>query len=456
MDPGIRSARADELFAESATLSRYLEVEAAIAACQAQLGVIPDKAAQSIAAFAHTESIDRDRYRQDLETVGFPIVGLVRQLAEIVPEGHGEFVHWGATTQDIMDTGLVLALRGILAWVEDSTDGVIANLIPLAEQHRRTLMIGRSQMQHAVPITFGYKVAGWLAPLLRHRCRLAELRPRLLQVQFGGAVGTLASLGAQGFEVRRLLADQLGLGEPVVSWHTQRDALVELVTFFSLLTGSLSKIATDVMLLAQTEVGEVQEPVGPGRGVSSTMPQKRNPVLSQQIIVAGRLVRSQAGGMIEAMVQDHERGSATWQLEWTLVPDAASHTLAALERMVELTGGLEVHPDRMRENLELTDHLVFAEAIMMALAPHVGRQRAHDLVDAAVAETRQGVSFVNALHRSKEISGVLAPADLKRIFDGEAYVDAADHVVADVLDIACRPKYGGGRTSSKHCGSSAS
>ncbi len=213
MDPGVRSARVDKLFAESATLSRYLEVEAALAACQAQLGIIPERAARSIAAFARAEKIDRAEYRQDFEAAGFPIVGLVRQLAKIVPEGDGEFAHWGATTQDIMDTGLVLALRDILVWVEESLDGVIANLVPLAEQHRRTVMIGRSQMQHAVPITFGYKVAGWLSPLLRHRCRLAEVRARLLQVQFGGAVGTLASLGAQGFEVRRLFAERLRLGE---------------------------------------------------------------------------------------------------------------------------------------------------------------------------------------------------------------------------------------------------
>jgi 3-carboxy-cis,cis-muconate cycloisomerase len=333
-----------------------------------------------------------------------------------------------------MDTGLILALREILMWVEESLDGVIANLVPLAEQHRRTVMIGRSQMQHAVPITFGYKVAGWLSPLLRHRCRLAEVRARLLQVQFGGAVGTLASLGPQGFEVRRLLAERLGLGEPVVSWHTHRDALCELVTFFGLLTGSLSKIATDVMLLAQTEVGEVHEPAKPGRGTSSTMPQKRNPILSQQIIVSARLVRLQTTGMLDVMAQDHERGTGTWQAEWTLVPDAASHTSAALDRMVELTQALEVHPDRMRENLERTNHLVFAEAVMMALAPHMGRQHAHDLVDAAVAETRQGSSFVDALRGSNEISEVLAPSDLQRIFDGEAHVDAADHVVADVLD----------------------
>ena len=452
MGPGVRSARVDKFFAESATISRYLEVEAALAACQAQLGIIPERAARSIAAFARAEKIDRAEYRQDFEAAGFPIVGLVRQLAKIVPEGDGEFAHWGATTQDIMDTGLVLALRDILVWVEESLDGVIANLVPLAEQHRRTVMIGRSQMQHAVPITFGYKVAGWLSPLLRHRCRLAEVRARLLQVQFGGAVGTLASLGAQGFEVRRLFAERLRLGEPTVSWHTHRDVLCELITFFGLLTGSLSKIATDIVLLAQTEVGEVHEPAKPGRGTSSTMPQKRNPILSQQIIVSARLVRLQATGMLEAMVQDHERGSGTWQAEWTLVPDAASHTTAALERMVELTQALEVHPDRMRENLERTNHLVFAEAVMMALAPHVGRQHAHDLVDAAVAETRQGSSFVDALRGSNEISDVLAPSDLQRIFDGGAHVDAADHALAKVLDAVRSPNQNGKMRPSHHGG----
>ncbi len=433
MDPGVRSARADEVFAETATLSRYLKIEAALAACQAQLGIIPTVAAQSIAAFARAENIDRARYRQDFTSVGFPIVGLVRQITEIVPDGHGEFAHWGATTQDIMDTGLVLALRDIVAWTEDLLDRIIENLSRLAAQHRRTPMIGRSQMQHAVPITFGYKVAGWIAPLSRHLQRLAELRPRLLQVQFGGAVGTLVSLGAEGFEVRRLLAERLELGEPSISWHSQRDTLCELVTFFGLLTGSLGKIATDVMLLAQTEVGEVGEPVKPGRGTSSTMPHKRNPILSQQIVVAGRLVRLQVSGVLDAMAQDHERGSATWQAEWVLIPDAASYTLGALERMAELTEGLDVYPDRMDENLQRTDHLIYAEAVMMALAPHVGRQRAHDLVDAAVAETRQGTSFAAALGGSKEISDILPRSDLTRIFDGAAHVDAADRAVTDFL-----------------------
>ena len=433
MDAHTRSARVDELFSETATLRRYLQVEAALAETEAALGLIPERAAQAIGAGATVENIDRERYRRDFAAVGFPIVGLVRQLTEVTTDDFGEFVHWGATTQDIMDTGLVLGLREIVAWIDQGLDALIANLAGLAAEHSRTLMIGRSQMQHAVPITFGYKVAGWLAPLSRHRRRLEELRPRLLQVQFGGAVGTLVAVHPEGPAVRHGLAERLGLGEPAISWHTQRDCLAEFMTFFALLTGSLAKIATDIMLLAQTEVAEVHEPAAKDRGVSSTMPHKRNPVLSQQIVVAARLTRAQTSSMLEAMVQDHERGSATWQMEWTLIPDAAALTLGGLERTLELVAGLEIHPERMRENLGLTRQLIYAEAVMMALAPQLGRQKAHDLVESAVAEARAGKSFFDALRQSPVISNVLSAANLHLIFNGETHIDAADRVVNDVL-----------------------
>ena len=248
MDACIRSARVDALFSETATVSRYLKVEAALAQTEAALGIIPERAAQAIAVNAILENIDLERYRQDFATVGFPIVGLVRQLTEIVPDGFGQFTHWGATTQDIMDTSLVLALREVVAWTEQALDTIIGNLARIADEHSRTLMIGRSQMQHAVPITFGYKAAGWLVPLSRHQHRLKEMRPRLLQVQFGGAVGTLAALHPNGPAVRHGLAERLDLGEPIISWHTHRDSLSELVTFYGLLTGSIAKIATDIML----------------------------------------------------------------------------------------------------------------------------------------------------------------------------------------------------------------
>jgi 3-carboxy-cis,cis-muconate cycloisomerase len=294
-------------------------------------------------------------------------------------------------------------------------------------------MIGRSQMQHAVPITFGYKAAGWLVALSRHQRRLEELRPRLLQVQFGGAVGTLAALHPDGPAVRHGLAERLGLGEPTICWHTHRDSLCEFVTFFGLLTATLAKIARDIMLLAQTEVAEVHEPAAKDRGVSSAMPHKRNPVLSQQIIVAARLTRPQVASMLEAMVQDHERGSATWQMEWTLIPDTASYTLSALGGILELVEGLEIHPERMRENLGLSHQFVYAEAVMMALAPTLGRQKAHDLVDAAVSDARGGKPFVDALQESQEINDILSESVLREILNGQAHIEAAAREVREVL-----------------------
>ena len=433
MDESVRSSRVDELFAESATLSRYLQVEVALAETEAELGIIPEQAAKAIAANATLDKIDRERFRQDFARVGFPIVGLVRQLTEIVPDGFGQFTHWGATTQDIMDTGLVLALSEIVGWTDHALDAIAGELANIADEHSDTLMIGRSQMQQAVPITFGYKVAGWLTALRRHQQRLEQLRPRLLQVQFGGAVGTLAALHPGGLAVRRGLAKSLSLDEPIICWHTHRDSLSELITFFGLLTGSLAKIATDIMLLAQTEVAEVNEPAAKGRGISSTMPQKRNPVLSQQIIVAARLARAQVASVLEAMVQDHERGSATWQMEWTVIPAAATYTLSALERMLELVEGLEIHPDRMVENLDLAQQFVYAEAVMMGLAPKLGRQKAHDLVEAAVADARADTSFFDTLQQSPDISSVLSESELRVIFNGEAHIAASDRIVKQTL-----------------------
>ena len=348
--------------------------------------------------------IDRAKFRTTFDEVGFPIVGLVQQLVDVTPEGDGQYVHWGATTQDIMDTALVLALRDIVGWADRQLATIIATMATLADDHRRTLMIGRSQLQHAVPLTFGYKIVGFVDALGRHRARLAELRPRLLQVQFGGAVGTLASLGSAGLTVRRALAQRLSLGEPIMSWHSHRDALCEWVAFLGLVTTTLAKFATDVLLLAQTEVGEVSEATQGHRGTSSTMPHKRNPVTSQRIVVAARMVRAHVAAMFETAVQDHERGTATWQTEWAVVPEATSYALGALARADELVRGLEVHPERMREHVAATSGLVYSEAAMMALAPHFGRQRAHDLVAAGgrrVAQQRDVVGASTAIARSQ-------------------------------------------------------
>ena len=262
-------------------------VEAALARVQARLGVIPAEAAIAIAAAARAEHLDLDELAAGTLRAGLPIVNLVEQLIRLTGKPHGEFVHWGATSQDIMDTALVMQIREALEIVERDLETLISVLADHARTHRDTPMVGRTKLQHAIPITFGFKVSIWLSGLLRHRQRLAELKPRVLQVQFGGAVGTFASLGDDGDRVRAALAIELGLGEPLVAWHAARDAFAETVSFLGLISATLSKIATDVVLMAQTEVGEVLEPGGQGHGASSTMPHKRNPIICEQILSTG-------------------------------------------------------------------------------------------------------------------------------------------------------------------------
>ncbi len=428
-----RSREVDNFFADESMISRYLEIETALAQVQGHLGIIPVEAAKSIAETAVLSNFDLERYKSDFDLVGFPIVGLVRQLTEQVPNGNGEYVHWGATTQDIMDTGLVLTLKEIINIVQKELDLLIEKLTSLADTYKGTLMIGRSQLQQAIPITFGYKVAGWLAPLIRHRERLENIKPRLFQIQFGGAVGTLASLGEKGFMVKKALAKKLDLNENILAWHTQRDNLMELMTFKSLLTGSLSKIATDIMYMTQTEVGELSEKSQPGGGRSSTMPQKRNPILAQRVLVSGKLARANLSGLLESMIQDHERGSATWQVEWSLIPDLCSHSMSALQSINKLFGSLEIHEERMNTNVEMTGSMIYAESIMMELASALGRQRAHDLVDKAVSHSLSGMPFEEALQKIPEIHEVLSQKVMKKIFSGKIHRKMSENIVIRML-----------------------
>jgi 3-carboxy-cis,cis-muconate cycloisomerase len=430
----VRSPAADAIFSERSTLARFLEVEVALASTQAKLGLIPTEAASAIAAYATVDRVDLVAYRESFKNVGFPIVGLVRQLAQDVPDGHGQYAHWGATTQDIMDTALVLQLREALVIMERDLGAIAASLAIHAETHRDTLMAGRSQLQHAVPMTFGFKVAGWLSAIQRHQERLTQLKPRVLCVQFGGAIGTLASLDKAGLDVQEALAAKLGLGVPVISWHSHRDSLAETISFCGVLTATLAKIATDVLLMTQTEVDELREPSLPGRGVSSTMPQKHNPILSQQILAASRLIRPQVAAALSAMVQDHERGSGRWQMEWNVVPETMSFMLAALERTQELVEGLEVRAPQMQANLDRTRGLISAEAVMMALAPKLGRQRAHDVVaEAATLAQTQERDLAEVLCEHGDVRAVLSEDEVARVLDPRAHLSSSHAMIDRVL-----------------------
>lgn len=421
------------IFEDRALVARYVEVEVALARAQGRCGVIPAEAAREIALHSRAEGLDLDLLRSETEIVGYPILPLVQQLAKMCGRA-GRYLHWGATTQDIMDTAVVLQLREAFVLIDAELDALRRILVRQARRYRDTPMAGRTHLQHALPITFGYKLAIWLAMLDRHAERLAQLRPRVLVGEFGGAAGTLASLGERGLEVQNLLMEELKLGVPLATWHVARDGLAEAVNFLGLLTGSLGKIAFDVMLMASTEVGEVSEPFVKGRGASSTMPQKRNPISSELILAASKAVRQHAGLMLDAMVQDFERATGPWHAEWIAIPASFVLTSGALQQAKFMLDGLIVDEARMRRNLDMTSGLIVAEAVMMGLAPHLGRNEAHDLVyEACRAVNEKGGRLADALAAMPEVSSRLDRKSIDRLTDPVNYLGAAPEMVDRVL-----------------------
>jgi 3-carboxy-cis,cis-muconate cycloisomerase len=421
------------IFEDAALLARYTEVEVALARAQGRLGVIPAQAAKDIAAKCDASRLDLERMKKETEVVGYPILPLVRQLAAQCGEA-GKFLHWGATTQDIMDTAVVLQVRDALEIIGKDLAELKSILARQAKRYRDTPMAGRTHLQQALPVTFGYKLAIWLAMLDRHAERLAQLKPRVLVGQFAGAAGTLASLGDRGMAVQQALCEELKLAQPVATWHAARDGLAEAVGFLGLVTGSLGKVAFDVILLASTEVAEVSEPFVQGRGSSSTMPQKRNPISSELILAAAKAVRQHAGLMLDAMVQDYERATGPWHAEWIALPEAFILTGGALHQAKFMLDGLLVDEARMRKNLDMTHGLIVAEAVMMGLAPHLGRNEAHDVVyDACRAVAEKGGSLADALAKVPEVTRHLDRKALEKLTDPSNYLGAAREMVDRVV-----------------------
>ena len=422
------------LFADDAMVQRYLDVEAALARAQAKVGIVPPEAAQAITAVAEVGRIDWERLSARTQIVGYPILPLVEQLSDWAENGLGQWCHWGATTQDIMDTADVLQIRDALDLISTDLDGVAAALVTLAETYADTPMAGRSHLQHALPVSFGYKAATWLSGIDRHRARLAELRPRVEVVSFAGAAGTLASLGDNGLATQETLAGELGLAQPDITWHTIRDGFAEVTGFLALVAASLGKIGYDIMLMMQTEIGEVLEPYQPGRGASSTMPQKRNPISSELMLAAAKIVREQHGLMLDAMVQDHERATGQWHVEWQALPTAFIVASGGLSAAREVLEGLEVRPETMRRALDATGGLIVAEAVMMGLAPALGRQVAHDLVyDCCRAALTGDTPFLDALAAEPRIAAVMDREALARLVDPANYLGAAPEMTLNLL-----------------------
>ncbi|HEV2547685.1 MAG TPA: 3-carboxy-cis,cis-muconate cycloisomerase [Stellaceae bacterium] len=421
-------------FGERGFVQKMLDVEAALARVEARLGIIPDAAAQAITAAAQVDRLALRELGESTRTVGAPVVGLVKALGRAAGGDADRYVHWGATTQDIMDTALVLQMREGLALIERRLRALIAALADQARQHRATVMAGRSFLQHALPITFGHKCAVWLAPFLDHVQRLEELRARVLAVQFGGAVGTLASLGTKGRDVTLGLAQELGLAAPDSPWHVNRERPAEVACFLGLIAGSLAKIATDTALLMQTEVGEAAEPYEAGRGGSSTMPQKRNPVASAYIIAAARGVHALVPQMLAALAQDHERATGAWQSEWLALPQIFTLSDGALVHGVALARGLSIDAERMRRTLESQQGLIMAEAVMMALAEKLGRGAAHHAVQHACARALdEGRALVDVLAQDAAVTAEFDRAALERLKEPGRYLGEALAVVDRVL-----------------------
>lgn len=426
---GFGSAEMRAVFCDETFVRRCIDVEVALARAQSRLGLIPKDAGEAIAMAVKPQEIDYGRLKIETDNVGYPIVGLVHQIATQAGEA-GRYVHWGATTQDIMDTAVVLQIRDALALIDVDLASLDGTLTALSRQHRDTVTAARTHLQQALPTTFGQKTAVWLSMIRRHRERLAQLRPRVLVGQLGGAAGTLASLGDQGLAVSDALMDELDLGRPHIAWHVARDSLAEAACFCGLVTGSLGKIATDVMLLMQTEVAEAFEPFAIGRGSSSTMPQKRNPISCELIIALARAVRSNVGLMLDAMLADLERATGPWHLEWIALPECFIGTAGALKQARFMLEGLVVDTARMRRNLDLTGGLIVAEAVMMAIAPHTGRGAAHDLVYGACRSALEaGSSLLAELRKLEPVTHHLSEAELTRLVDPANYVGSAPAMV---------------------------
>lgn len=430
-----------EIFSDAGYVESIVRAEVALARAEARVGIVPAWAADDIQRHCDPRTLDRDRLRRDTENVGYPVLPVVTQLAEQCG-GAGGYLHWGATTQDIVDTATVLQCADGLRLVSDALDEVRSTLRLLAAEHMDTVTAGRTHLQHAVPVTFGYRAAVWLSALDRHASRLVEVRERDLMVQLGGAAGTLASLGpgAEGLAVRAAMAEELGLRDPEITWHVARDGLVSVVCLLAAIGGSLGKIGFDVAFMCADELGEVAEPFVAGRGSSSTMPQKRNPISSELMVAAAKLLRDRAGSMLDAMVQDFERATGPWHVEWVAVPEAFLLVSSALRQAQFALSGLQVNVPRMRSNMELSHGLIVAEAVMMALAPVLGRQHAHHVVyEVCRAAVGSGSNLAAELKRRPEILAHLDARQIDALCDPSHYLGSAQRMTAAVIGTAAVP-----------------
>jgi 3-carboxy-cis,cis-muconate cycloisomerase len=436
-DPLFTSDAMRQVFSDRHRLQCMLDFEAALARALVTNGIAPKSMIAAIESQCRAELFDMESLARATALSGNVAIPMVKSLTELVEKTNPQaasFVHWGATSQDAIDTGLVLQMREALDFLDRDLASLSTSLARLAEAHKSTLIAGRTWLQQGPPVTFGLKVAGWLDAVERHRERLSYARKQVLVLQFGGAVGTLAAVGDRGLELAGALAHELQLDLPEVPWHSHRDRLAEVAASLGLLVGSLGKIARDISLMSQTEIDEVIEPSGPGRGGSSTMPHKRNPVGSAVILAAALRVPALVSTVLTAMVQEHERGLGGWHAEWETLPEIFRLTAGALARTNEIVAGLEVHPGKMSQNLNVTRGLVLAEAVAFALRERLGKEKSHQVVEeAARRAVKDGRDFADVLLSSPDVSSHISQAELSRLLDPANYLGSAEEMTEKVL-----------------------
>lgn len=434
-----------QIFSDDALLAYMLRAESALAQAEAQVGVIPKEAAASITALLQQKGIsllDRAQLASATALAGNIAIPLVKQLTaavKAVDADAARYVHWGATSQDIIDSAAVLQTRDALDVIERLLKALYQSTLVLAQRHRDQVMIGRTWLQQALPITFGFKAARWASSLQRDLDRLSELKARVLTAQLGGAVGSLASLGDQGSQVVQAYAAQLDLLVPTCTWHAERDRIVEVGSFLAIVVGNLGKMAADWSLMMQSEIAELSEPTGAGRGGSSTMPHKRNPVAAASVLAAANRVPTLMASLYQSMVQTHERSLGAWHAEWLTLPEIFKLCGGALQRSLEVMQGLVIDPEQMQRNVELTQGLVMAEAVMMALAPRLGRLTAHHLVEQACQQAiKQQRHLLEVLNDFPEVKAEFKAEDLETVFQAQHYLGNIQAQIDAVLQQAQR------------------
>ena len=435
--PLLSSAAMRAVCDDSTSLQHMLDFEAALARAEAATGVIPKAAAGPIGAACRAEQFDLAALAEAATRAGNLAIPLVKALTANVAKADAEaarYVHWGATSQDVIDTATMLTLRAAIDALLGDLDRAIAGFAKLALAHRNTAVVARTWLQHALPMPFGLKLAEYAAALHRSRTRLKALRTSALALQFGGAAGTLAALGDEGMAVAEQLARELKLPLPEAPWHTHRDRIAEAASVFAILAGTCGKIARDVSLMMQTDVGEAFEPSGAGRGGSSTMPHKRNPVAAASALAAATMAPNLAATIFAAQVQDHERSAGPWHAEWPTLPTLTLVTSGALTAIVDIAEGLEVDAARMRQNLDATHGLIMAEAVTMALAEKIGKSDAHHLIEEA---SRQAIAakrnLRDVLANDARVTAHLDAARLAKLFEPMAYQGVSQTLIDRLL-----------------------